>query len=192
MIASPSFLTSPSRNTAHADQPLVKSNGERMNTKAHDEKGRELILRLEMSKEIDPKTQCWIWKGGRTKAGYGGVRVGTEVLYVHRLSAELHLGFDPATGLYVLHHCDVRACFNPAHLFVGTHTDNMRDAAMKGRLGRVGRGKLNPEQVAEIKQLLTKGSTQSRIALNYGVSTATISQIARGKIWKGVPGATSR
>jgi hypothetical protein len=154
-----------------------------MTTKTHDKKGRELILRLEMAREVDPKTECWIWKGGKTKAGYGGLRVGTEVLYVHRVSAELHLGFDPTTGLYVLHHCDVRACFNPAHLFVGTHTDNMRDAARKGRLGR---GKLNAEQVAEIKRLLKDRETHADIAHRYGVSEATISQIARGKIWKDV------
>jgi HNH endonuclease len=154
-----------------------------MSTKTHDEKGRKLILRLEMSKEIDPETECWIWKGGKTKAGYGGLRIGTEVLYVHRLSAQLHLGFDPAAGLYVLHHCDVRACFNPAHLFVGTHTDNMRDAARKGRLGR---GKLNREKVAEIKRLLGEGWTHADLARRYGVSAATISQIATGKIWKDV------
>jgi DNA invertase Pin-like site-specific DNA recombinase len=34
----------------------------------------------------------------------------------------------------VLHRCDVRACCNPHHLFIGTQQDNIRDAAEKGRL----------------------------------------------------------
>jgi DNA-binding NarL/FixJ family response regulator len=59
---------------------------------------------------------------------------------------------------------------------------------MKGRLGR---GKLTPEQVVEIKRLLSDGLTHADIARRYGVSEGTISQIARGKIWKHVRGTTT-
>jgi uncharacterized protein YerC len=59
----------------------------------------------------------------------------------------------------------------------------MREAAIKGRLGR---GKLTPDKVVEIRRLLDDGLTHTDIGSRYGVSQATISQIARGKTWKTV------
>jgi hypothetical protein len=36
-------------------------------------------------------------------------------------------------GICVLHRCDVKPCFNPDHLFLGTKGENNADTTAKGR-----------------------------------------------------------
>lgn len=75
---------------------------------------------------------CWTWTayhGGRY--GTFGIRHGTTI-YAHRFAYLTEHGAI-ADGLSVLHGCDNPQCCNPAHLFLGTQADNMRDKAAKGR-----------------------------------------------------------
>lgn len=83
--------------------------------------------------DIRGEAQCWLWAASRTQLGYGHFWLNMKNQKAHRVAWTLTNGSIPP-GLRVLHHCDVRACVNPAHLWLGTQSDNMKDAAVKGRL----------------------------------------------------------
>jgi hypothetical protein len=89
---------------------------------------------------------CWLWCGAKHEDGYGFIGVFGRgwTKQSHRVAWWLSKGAIP-DGLSVLHNCpggDNPACVNPDHLWLGTHTDNMRDASRKGRLsGRRNRRK---------------------------------------------------
>lgn len=89
---------------------------------------------IEARIERIPFSGCWIWMQSLAKSGYGNFRrerrSGTQL--THRASYTAFVGPVPE-GLHVLHRCDVRACCNPSHLFVGTNQDNIADSVAKGR-----------------------------------------------------------
>lgn len=80
---------------------------------------------------------CWLWLGA--KSGRGGHGVigrggrGDGLVLVHRATYEMKYGPIPA-GFNACHKCDNPPCCNPDHIFIGTHTDNMHDAELKGRM----------------------------------------------------------
>jgi hypothetical protein len=84
--------------------------------------------------KVDKSDGCWVWTANKLPRGYGLFQFASrKAVTAHRLSYEMANGPIPA-GLFVLHRCDNPSCVRPDHLFAGTHTDNMCDAARKGRL----------------------------------------------------------
>lgn len=97
---------------------------------------QQIVDRFMLKVEPVPECGCWIWMGATNgnsrKFPYGQMHDGERTRPAHRISHELFNG-PIHDGKFVCHRCDVTLCVNPAHLFVGTRSDNMLDASKKGR-----------------------------------------------------------
>lgn len=166
---------------------------------------RPLDVRFAEGWKEDPATGCWIWQRKRTRHGYGLMGRGgggSNEIMTHRASWIIHWGPIP-DGMHVLHECDNPPCCNPNHLSIGTHDDNMKDAARKGRTNsgdnwqqtvgvKIPRGKSHYRAAfseADVKFIReSRGVIPGlRLAEKYGVSPSTISKLQLGNRWKSLP-----
>jgi hypothetical protein len=126
---------------------------------------------------------CWLWMGALTHDGYGHLHLQGRYPRAHRLAFAMANGVIPP-DTHVLHRCDNRRCVNPGHLFAGSHLDNMRDMAAKGRRPRGegnGQAKLTADKVKAIR---AASGSQREIAAAFGVCEATVNRIKHGRTWR--------
>jgi hypothetical protein len=147
---------------------------------------------------LNHPTLCLEWTGSVNKTtGYGKTRLDGRLIDAHRAAWIVTHGPIPE-GMLVCHKCDNRRCIAPAHLFLGTHRDNMLDAHAKGRLNiqamvDARKPKLTGEAVRDIYARAHAGEPRASIAREYHIVPTAVSHIKakRGKryaaLLEGVP-----
>jgi hypothetical protein len=142
----------------------------------------------------EPNSGCWLWLGSvDRRSGYGFFHWGYmaehtgHMVKAHVAAYRLFKG-DPG-GLCVCHHCDVRTCVNPDHLFLGTHQANTDDRVYKGRpTTKTGEQHPRATLTAEIVQAIRADPRATRfIVADYGIHASTVRKIKRREAWKHLP-----
>lgn len=135
-----------------------------------------------------PFHDCWEWVGSVRGNGYGFFEIRRKRLGSHRYVWILTRGSIP-DGIEVCHSCDNRLCCNPRHLFLGTHADNMRDMAKKGRATKI-RGSAHYEArltEADVARVRASDASDLVFAELFGVTRQAIYRIRHRQSWKHVP-----
>jgi hypothetical protein len=133
-------------------------------------------------------SECILWTGSMSDTGYGricrrinGKQVSTRA---HRVVWEKIHGPIPE-GMCVCHKCDVRACVNPDHLFLGTKADNNHDMKQKGRY-RILHGEDHPNHKItsnDAKTIRQSRASQRALSKRFGISKSEIGRIRKGLSW---------
>lgn len=153
-----------------------------------------VAIRAFRSKYVKQENGCWVWIGG-TDRGYGVFRDNGEL---HRATAWIYTRtYGPIPeGREMCHTCDNPPCVNLAHIYAGTHAENMRDMAertIRKSWSLSGKtkpwAKLNESTVMAIYDAAGK---QRDVAKMFGVCQRTVSKIKRKIEWSHVTDKEAR
>lgn len=126
---------------------------------------------------IGSPDECWNWTSCKIR-GYGVMWHDGNNKRAPRISYFLAHGELPDDKV-ILHSCDNAACVNPAHLSLGSHTQNIAERHARGRTARA-------EQLPQTKimpnartAIAADPRTTAEVAASYGVHRSTILRIRR-------------
>ena len=135
------------------------------------------------------RRRCWIWEGTGGRYGCFSFSRRKAPLGAHVVSFFFKHGRWPKPCC--LHRCDNPRCVRPSHLFEGSQKDNAHDRDAKGHtvfpplhLGEKNhKSKLTRDDVIRIRGM---SGSNAQIGRLYGVSTTSIWQIKKRRVWRHV------
>ena len=128
--------------------------------------------------------ECWNWDSTISDHGYGDFWCLGKRCRAHRISWEIYYGEIPE-GILVLHKCDNKRCINPAHLYLGTNSDNMKDYLERSKDPTIGcfHSRLTSDEVELVNILYrNKKLNQTQLAEFLDVSRSVIYNAIHGNI----------
>lgn len=141
---------------------------------------------------------CWLWTGAPfPSTGYGqtdGISASTgkpTKRSAHKVAYELANGIALAPGEVIMHshRCVSKLCCRPSHLRKGSQSENIRDAA---RAGSVGKRRITPgiakEVVARYRGEGFTKETKAAIAKRFGTTPQNVEHILSGRSWSKATG----
>lgn len=132
---------------------------------------------------------CHPWLGARRGLGYGHFTMRGRSYKAHRVAWAIANNHPiPDSSVPVLHSCDNRICCNPAHLRLGTLSENYADMIERGRF-QPKRGESHYRSkltAADVRQIRRSTCSQSALASKYGINQSEISRIRNGLSWRSV------
>lgn len=90
--------------------------------------GQGTPTRDRLERKLVADGECLRWTGHRNDDGYGKIRHGGKMRFVHRVAYELEHGAIP-DGVEIDHACHARDCVNVEHLRPATRLQNVRNRA---------------------------------------------------------------
>lgn len=160
-------------------------------------------LHIRFWQKVNKTATCWLWNAGIDKDGYGHISVNGDKTRAHRVSwnlryPDIHLTPD----MLVCHTCDVPACINPEHLYIGTQAINMRDKVKKNRQAfgkrngkhthshlivrgdRHHNAKLTDSKVRKMRYLYASGCySYTELGIKFNVNCQTARSAILGQTW---------
>ncbi len=137
----------------------------------------DLRKRLE-EKSIEAVGGCRIWTGP-SKGGYGTLSFHGQHMSAHQAAYLSEHGCIPK-GQLVRHTCRQPLCVNPAHLVLGTDTENAADAVRDGTSAGLMPRKRLPEKTRKaVISLAVDGFSRHEIHRLLGLPISTVKKVVR-------------
>jgi len=143
---------------------------------------------LNMIDILQDEPFSWIFKGYKTKDGYGLFSYYGKTQPAHRVSYLMFTGKVPK-GMDVMHteecvaNCNDRSCCSPWHLTLGTRKENIQQSIKEGRFDVGHRRKLTFKQAEEIRKTKKRIVPAHKLAKKYKVNKLVIDRIRKGETY---------
>lgn len=147
------------------------------------------LIERKLSELAPDDDECWTWPHADNGNGYPVIHLNGRLQYVHRLVYERVVGPIPP-GLQIRHMCGrgrTHGCWNPNHLDVGTHKQNMADKVIHRSQPsgeRHTHTKLTEAQVLRMRAEHAEGKPIRQISEELEIGYQTIWAIVRRKSWR--------